>query len=181
MKTTIWIYLLIFISTPTFAQKRLVLEKGDVFFSSEAQLELIKATTKSVKGIIDLSTYQFAIKIPIKSFVGFNSDLQRVHFNENYMESDKYPDATFAGKIIEQIDFLSDGTYEIRAKGDLDIHGVKQNRILKVKVAIKNGVIAIGTSFKVPLSDHNISIPKIVSEKIATEINVVFTGTMKPQ
>ncbi|MGC4022410.1 MAG: hypothetical protein QM734_10890 [Cyclobacteriaceae bacterium] len=88
------------------------------------------------------------------------------------MESDKFYDATFSGKIIDPIDFTKDGTYDVRAKGNLVIHGKKQSRIIPSKVQIEKGVMTINSSFNVPLADHDIQVPQIVSEKIATEIIV---------
>ena len=169
------------ISAQLQAQKKFTIQKGKVSFASNAELELIEASSEKVQGVIDPSTNQFAFSIPIQSFQGFNSELQRVHFNEKYMESELYPKATFVGKIIEQVDFSSDGLYDVRAKGDLEIHGQKQNRIIRGKVTIINGVVSLESTFKVPLTDHNISIPKIVNQKIATEIEVVLNASMKLQ
>lgn len=160
------------------AQKKYTTRNAKIDFTSEAQLELIKAASSNVKGLIDPATNQFAFTIDVNSFQGFNSSLQREHFNEKYMESEKYPMATFSGKIIEQIDFLSDGSYDVRAKGDLNIHGVKQTRIIKGKISIKNGTLKINATFDVPLSDHNITIPTVVSQKIATQIKVQFDASM---
>ena len=147
-------------------------------FTSKAELELITASTGQVQGLIDPSTNKFAFSVDVNSFRGFNSALQREHFNDKYMESEKYPKATFSGKIIEPLDFTLNGTYDIRAKGELNIHGQKQTRIIKTKVTIESGNIHLETRFLVPLSDHNISIPSIVSQKIATEIEVQFEATM---
>jgi polyisoprenoid-binding protein YceI len=94
------------------------------------------------------------------------------------MESDKYPAASFKGKIIDEVDFKKDGIYEVRVKGDLDIHGKVQTRIVKVKITVNNKKANIDATFIVPLVDHNISIPSIVSEKIATEIEVNVNATM---
>jgi polyisoprenoid-binding protein YceI len=152
-------------------------EKGSISFISNAQLELIQASSEKLTGIIDISSNQFAFKIDIKSFRGFNSNLQREHFIENYMETEKYPSASFVGKIIESIDFSKNGEYEVRAKGELAIHGQTQTRIIKSKITIQNSKITIIADFKVPLSDHNISIPRIVNQKIATEIDVSMQGT----
>jgi polyisoprenoid-binding protein YceI len=163
------------------AQKKFAIEKGEINFASNAQLELIKASSGNVQGLLDPSTSQFAFTVDIKTFQGFNSELQREHFNEKYLESEKYPKARFSGKIIEQIDFTVNGTHDVRAKGDLEIHGQKQTRIIKSKLTILNGSVVIESHFNVPLTDHNISIPSIVNQKIATEISVDFKSTMKPQ
>jgi hypothetical protein len=163
------------------AQKKFNMERGGINFASKAQLELIKASSDKVQGLIDPATYQFAFAVDVSTFKGFNSELQREHFNEKYMESEKYPKAKFSGKIIEPIDFTADNTYEVRAKGELEIHGQRQTRIIKSKIVVKNGQLNIESFFTVPLADHNISIPNIVSQKIATEIEVEFNATMKLQ
>jgi polyisoprenoid-binding protein YceI len=160
------------------AQKKYSSDKAKVDFASEAELELIKASSGEARGIIDPTTNQFAFSVEVKSFKGFNSALQREHFNEKYMESEKFTKASFSGKIIEQVDFSKDGSFDVRAKGDLDIHGVKQTRIIKGKIVIHNGALQVNARFMVPLSDHNISIPTIVSQKIATQIQVQFEASM---
>jgi polyisoprenoid-binding protein YceI len=174
LRTCFTIPLLICLSLTGFSQKRLSTENGVVSFVSKAELELIKASSDKVVGLLNPSTNQFAFSILIESFQGFNGNLQRSHFNENYMESNKFPKATFTGKIIEQVDMAVEGTYEVRAKGDLTIHGEAQPRIIKAKITIKkdgDGAM-VESEFTVPLIDHNIRIPKIVSQKIATEILV---------
>jgi polyisoprenoid-binding protein YceI len=164
-----------------YGQQKFSIEKGSINFTSNAQLELIKAVSDKVQGLVDASTNQYAFTVDIKTFQGFNSALQREHFNEKYMESEKFPKARFSGKIIETIDYGSNGTFDVRAKGDLEIHGIKQTRIIKSKITIKDGQIEIESRFMVPLSDHNITIPNIVSQKIATEIEVDFRAIMKPR
>ncbi|MEJ0033826.1 MAG: YceI family protein [Bacteroidota bacterium] len=154
------------------------MQKSDMSFTSNAELELIKASSTEIQGIIDPATNQFAFSIPITSFKGFNSDLQRQHFNENYMESSKYPKASFTGKIIEQVNYSRDSVYTVRAKGELDIHGQKQTRIIKAKLSVNKNQLLIDADFNVPLADHNISIPRIVSQKIATEIDIKFRATL---
>ena len=172
--------LLIIVANPASAQ-RLSVKESEMTFTSNAELELIKATSRKVKGLIDPGTNEFAFTVDVKSFLGFNSALQREHFNEKYMESEKYPLASFSGKIIEPIDFSVDGIHDVRAKGQLNIHGQKQIRIIKSRVRIDNGVVYVQSQFFVPLSDHNISIPTIVSQKIATEIEVQLKATMSLQ
>jgi polyisoprenoid-binding protein YceI len=154
------------------AQKKFTSDDGEVSFTSNAKLELINASSKKIKGIVDPATGSFAFVVTIQSFEGFNSNLQRQHFNEKYMETDKYYDATFSGKIIETIDFTKDGVYDVRAKGNLVIHGKKQARIIPSKIQIEKGVLKISSNFTIPLADHDIKIPQLVSEKIATEIIV---------
>jgi hypothetical protein len=173
--------LLLLVALQMQAQKKFVIEKGEINFTSNAQLELIKASSKELKGIIDPATNQFAFRVNTRTFQGFNSSLQRDHFNENYIETEKCPTAVFSGKIIEQVDFSIDGTYDVRAKGDLDVHCQKQTRIIKSRITVKDGKLVVDAAFTVPLSDHNISIPRIVSQKIATDIEVNMSATMVQQ
>lgn len=160
------------------AQNKFTSKEGEMSFTSNAKLEVIKASSNKIQGIIDPSNKHFAFLVKILSFEGFNSNLQREHFNEKYMESEKYYDATFTGTIIEQLDFTKNGTYDVHADGTLIIHGKKQPRNIPGKIKIENGTLRIDCTFAVLLSDHNIKIPQIVTEKIATEIFVKLNVLM---
>lgn len=179
LKCTTTVCFLIILSTSTFAQKKFTSDKGEISFTSNATLELINATSKKVQGIIDPNTGAFAFIVKVQSFEGFNSSLQQKHFNDKYMESDKYYDATFSGKIIDQVDFTKDGSYDVRAKGNMVIHGKKQERIIPSKLQIDKGVVTVRSNFEVPLADHGIQVPEVVSTKIATiiivKLEVTFT------
>ena len=153
-------------------------KEGVIKFVSRAQLELIQASSTKLQGVLDPATSQFAFLVDIKSFQGFNSGLQQHHFNENYMESEKFPYAKFSGKIIEQVDYTQNNSAEVRAKGELEIHGQKQVRIIKSKITVQEKGVIIEAQFLVPLSDHDITIPKIVNQKIATEIQVDVNITL---
>ncbi len=158
----------------SYAQKgnKLILNNGNIEFMSEASLELIQAKSNNLKGILIPSERIFAFSIDNNSFDGFNGSLQKEHFNENYLESDKYPRCTYSGKIVEVIDFTKDGKSEIRAKGKLTIHGIERERIIKVNIEVKNGKIYVSSKFQVLLEDYGIRIPTIVNQKIAEEIQV---------
>lgn len=152
--------------------------KSQVNFVSDAPLELIKASSTQLKGVLDPSKKTFAFAIPSKSFEGFNSPLQQVHFSENYIEAAKFPEASFKGKIIEQVNFDTDGDLQVRAKGTLLIHGVEQERIIKVRIRINKGVLFVSSDFSILLQEHNITIPKVVNQKIAEEIFINVTMEM---
>jgi polyisoprenoid-binding protein YceI len=171
-------FLISFLSFNSLFAQRYSIQKSDLSFVSNAELELIKASTSDAQGLIDATNNQFAFSVDVKTFKGFNSELQREHFNEKYLETEKYPKARFSGKIIEPIDFSQNATYDIRAKGELDIHGQKQTRIIKAKFIIKDGIVRVESRFAVPLDDHNITVPTIVRQKIATEISVEFNATL---
>lgn len=154
---------------------------GTIRFVSVAPLETISASTNEIKGLLNTSDNTFAFSVSNKSFTGFNSALQQEHFNENYMESDKYPFSTFSGKIIESVDLTKPGNYEVRAKGVLDIHGIKHDRIIRCKVQVDNNQVSIKSQFIVLLEDHKIAIPRIVNQKLFPEINVSVDLTLKPK
>lgn len=181
-KLTLFIFLTVLIGS-SFREPFSIfsVNKGSISFRSDAPLEIIKASSNELKGVIETTKKQFGFSISVQSFNGFNSALQRDHFNENYLESKKFPEATFKGKIIEDVDFAVDGVIPVRAKGILMIHGVPQERIIKSDLAIKNGHIFIRSNFTVLLADHNIPIPKVVNEKLASEIKVDVNTELKPK
>lgn len=171
-------FLFLLVANLAFSQTKFSVKEGEIDFTSNAKLELIKAQSKNLQGIINSANNQFAFIVKVQSFEGFNSKLQKDHFNEKYMESDKYYDATFTGKIMETIDFTKDGEHEVKANGNLTIHGKKQPRIIPAKVKIEKGVLTVTSNFTVALADHDIKIPEIVSAKIATEIYVKLNLVM---
>ena len=153
---------------------------GAVSFSSDAPLEIIKASSNKLAGILSSEKKSFAFVVPMKSFDGFGKPLQRDHFNENYIESDKYPNAKFEGKIIEDIDFSKDGNYKVRAKGKFSIHGVEESKTIKCDLTIKGKEIKIRSKFSVMLEDHGIKIPSVVNQKIAEKIVVSINLSLLP-
>lgn len=147
-------------------------DHGKAHIKSAAPLELIEAESEVLRGVIDPATKGFAFTLRINTFEGFNSDIQKTHFLENYMEQKKYPQATFSGKIIEDIPFSIPGAYSVRAKGNLTIHGISKERIIRGTLIIRKGGARVECRFLVPVTDHGIDIPKIVRQKIAEEIAV---------
>jgi hypothetical protein len=175
----IFAWFILLLSTVVSAQKKVfVARKNIVKFTSDAPLEVIKASSNQLKGLLDTEKRSFTFIIPNTSFVGFNSPLQQIHFYENYIEAQKYPESKFAGKIIEQIDYSSDGEHLVRAKGILTIHGVDQERIIKVRIKINRGILYINSQFSILLQEYNITIPKVVYQKIAEEIFITVSLEM---
>jgi len=152
---------------------------GTISFKSEAPLEVITATSRKMEGAINADELTFAFTLQVRSFEGFNNGLQQQHFYENYLETDKYPTATFSGKIIEHVNLKIPGTYTIRAKGQLTIHGRSKERIIKTEIISTGDQLKAKASFIVPLVDHQIEVPRIVNQKIAQEIAVHVQGTFQ--
>lgn len=154
---------------------------GNVVFESDAPLEMIKASTTEVEGFVRLSDNSFAFRVETGSFRGFNNPLQQEHFHENYMESERFPTASFSGKFIENIRELPQGENMVRAKGKLQIHGVTVERIIKCQLLVKDEKIEVTSDFIVPLTEHNIRIPQVVHQKIAEEIRVKVEIELSPR
>ncbi|MBZ0207100.1 MAG: YceI family protein [Flavobacteriales bacterium] len=171
-----WLSLLtVLIQSPDLcAQERVLLrlDRSEVTFLSEAPLEHITASNTNCTGLVDPAARTFAVQVPISGFEGFNSPMQREHFNENYMESSDWPAATFAGRIIEGVDLTQPGTYSVRAKGTLKIHGIEQERVVPCTVVVAPEGVRVTAAFDVAVADHGIRIPRIVQQKIAAVIKV---------
>lgn len=150
--------------------------KGVIAFVSEAPLEIIQASSKKLTGIIDTVSQQFAFHIKLKSFEGFNSALQKEHFHENYLESDKYPMISYSGRILDAVNWSKDGKYEVRSKGKFVIHGITKEKIIKSTIIVDKKNVTITSNFIIALDDFDIKIPSIVFQKIANEIKVTLSA-----
>lgn len=158
-----------------------VCEDGKVNFISDAPLEIIKAGSDELIGVLNTAERSFSFRVASRSFEGFNSSLQRTHFNEDYLESERFPNSTFKGKIIEEVDLSTPGEYTVRAKGVLTIHGVSFDRIIRCNLEVKSSRIEVGSDFTVFIDDHDITIPSILNKKIAEEIKVRIDLTLQPR
>lgn len=148
---------------------------ASVNFKSVAALETIIASSDELQGVLDYNSKSFAFKMYIKSFEGFNSPLQQIHFYENFMETDEYPIAVFKGKILEDID-PENKLY--RAKGILSVHGVDIERVININLDIQNKEILFSSEFQLDLDDHKIELPRIVYQKIAESIDIFVEGSL---
>lgn len=153
---------------------------GVIKFMSVAPLETVVASSSAAEVALNLQRNEIAIKIPVSSFKGFNSELQRIHFYENFVEGDKFPYATFSGQIIEAIDWNKVSSLNIRVKGKLTLHGVSIDRIIKGKIEIKENGIMLKSKFEIQLKEYNIHIPKLVNQKIAEAVNI-FVDVWLPE
>jgi polyisoprenoid-binding protein YceI len=146
-----------------------------ISFFSKTPVEDIDAKSEKATAAIDPVKRAIAFRIPINSFV-FKDKLMQDHFNENYMESEKYPVATYEGKIQETIDLSKDGIYNVTVVGNMVIHGVSKSYTTKGTIAVKGGAIIINSTFKVKLEDHKIKVPKVVVANIAEIIDVTVNA-----
>lgn len=155
---------------------------GTVSFESNATLENIKARSTQLRGIISPATNTFSFAIRLNTFHGFNSALQKEHYNENYVESEIYDEATFKGKIVEEINWLSNGRFEVRAKGEFELHGVKKTETIAATIELmKDQTVKVTAVFQINLSDYNIKIPRVVHKKLSENIDVRVSAVMQKQ
>lgn len=145
------------------------------FFSS-APLEDIEAKTDKGVSAINLETGAVYFKVPVNTFQ-FRKKLMQEHFNENYLETDKYPYAEFKGRLANPAALNGNGTYEVTVEGTLSIHGVDKTYREKGTITIQNGQLTSTSKFKVRLVDHKIKIPTLVIKNIAEVVDVTMQAT----
>jgi len=163
----------------TIAQKILLTKVGHIVFYSKAPLQNIDAHNDKVGVILNTSNNEIVFKVSIKNFEFKNPKMQE-DFNEDYLESDKYPEASFDGKINEMIDYPKDGVYNVTATGRFNLHGVDKTVTEKGTVTIVQGKATLHSEFHVLLKDYNIKIPKVVFQKIAEDILVTMDAELAP-
>jgi len=162
-----------------FSQEIYSSQKSNVKFFSKAPLEDIESNNSQATSVLNASNNEIVFFVPINGFK-FKKSLMQEHFNENYMESPKYPNATFKGKINEKINFKKDTVANITSTGKLTIHGVEKERTEKGKLTIKSGEISIESEFYVNLKEVKVEIPKIVVDNISKDILVKINFTYAP-
>lgn len=171
-KTILFVMFGIALTQGVFAQRYLT-KTGKISFFSQAPLEKIEAHNSQVNCALDSKTGDFVFKVLMKSFE-FEKALMQEHFNENYVESDKYPNATFKGKVVNvgQIDFTKNGSYTAEVEGDLTIHGITRPIKKTGTFEVKDGKVNGKSKFTILLADYSISVPAPVVDNIAKEIEI---------
>jgi len=178
MKYWIWIVFGVGISMSGYSQV-FVTKNGMIRFYSQAPLEKIEAVNRQVNTALMAPTGDFVFKVLIKSF-NFEKAMMQEHFNENYLESDKYPEATFAGKVtnIKDINFTKEGSYPAVVEGKLTLHG--QTQVVKESGTfdIKNDAVTAKAKFNILLADYKVSIPNTVVNNISKSIEITVEVIM---
>jgi polyisoprenoid-binding protein YceI len=170
MKYTLFLLSFLCISISK-AQNVFIADTGQITFYSYAPLEDIDATSNSVNSMYNASNGEIAFMIPMRSFA-FKKSLMQEHFNEKYMESEKYPHATFKGKVNEKVDVTRTGKIPVTATGTLTIHGKEKQITEKGEMDISDHQITLTTKFYIALDDFNIKKPQIFLSNIADTIEV---------
>jgi len=181
MKQLTTILLALIVTTTLNAQDKWFTRAGEISFHSKTPVENIDAISKTASSVMVQSTGQIQFSVGMKSFV-FERALMQEHFNENYVESDKYPKATFKGKLddVSKVDFETPGTYTVPVSGDLTIHGKTNKVTTDAKLEISKDGIMANATFEVTPQDYDIAIPAMVADKIAKQITVEIKANYQP-
>ncbi|HMM12379.1 MAG TPA: YceI family protein [Bacteroidales bacterium] len=153
--------------------QRFATKTGTIRFYSEAPAENIEAINRQVNSALDTQNGDFVFRLLMKGFQ-FEKALMQEHFNENYVESNKFPNATFSGKVLnaDKIDWSKNGTHEVEVSGDLTIKGITRKITEKGTFEVKDGTINGKSKFYIKLADYDIRIPKAVVKNIAETIEI---------
>jgi len=175
MKRTINILVLVLLLSATVYSQNYVTKTGHIKFYSETPIETIEAHNHAVNSAVNIKSGDFVFKVLVKSFE-FEKALMQEHFNENYLESDKFPNSTFKGKIVnvKNIDLRKNGTYDAEVHGDLTIHGITKAVEEKGTFTVMDGKIQGKSVISVPLEDYEIKVPGAVKEQISESIEVTI-------
>ncbi len=180
MKTITTLLAVILLTASMANAQKYMTKGGTIKFFSETPMEKIEATNRQANSALDFSNGNFVFKVLIRGFE-FEKALMQEHFNENYMESEKFPNSTFNGKItnIKDVNLEKDGVYKVTVEGDMAIHGVTNKVKVNGTLEVKSGKIMGKAVFNVSPKDYNISIPKAVIKNIAEAIQVDVTVSLE--
>lgn len=156
----------------TMAQQYITRE-GYIRFYSSTPVENIEAVTNQASSVIDAGSGEMVFQVLMRSFT-FEKALMQEHFNENYVESEQFPKATFKGTVtnLSDVDFGKDGTYNATVAGTFTVHGVAREREITAKLTVKGSEVLLESVFQVAPADHDIEIPSAVRDNIAREVEV---------
>ncbi len=182
MKQLIILTLLNAVVITGFSQSVYMTRSGQVSFFSKTSMENIDGINNEVTSLIDTGKGEIVFAILVKGF-RFEKALMEEHFNENYLESTKFPKATFQGKITNasSINFTKDGSYPATVDGDLTMHGVKQRQTANGTITVSKGKISAISSFIIKLVDYKIERPSLVADKISETIEIRVNCQYEPK
>ena len=177
MRTICFIVLVCLFYLPMQAQTFMT-RNGNVSFFSKTPLEDIKAENTQAFAAVDLTKKSVAFTLLQRNFL-FPKELMQEHYNENYVESDKFPKAQFSGTFTGDVP-TKPGVYKVQVSGQLTLHGVTQQVTVPGELEVQDGKLTAKSAFAVKPSDFNIKIPSLVKDKIASQINIKIVAVCLP-
>lgn len=180
LKRPVLMLLFLLLSFFVYSQQRYFTRNGTISFAAGTG-EDIDGINKTTTSVLDATSGQIEFAVLVKGFE-FKRALMQEHFNENYMESDKYPKSIFKGKIanIDKINFQKDGLYPVLVKGVLDMHGLKKDIEANGTFKVSGGTVNSNAEFVLLLSDYNITIPSLVKDKISKTVTIKVSCNYSP-
>jgi polyisoprenoid-binding protein YceI len=181
MKYITLICTLFFAGVTTHAQNKYITRTGSVSFFSATTAENIDAVNNEAFSMVDITKGEVAFQVLITGFK-FKKALMEEHFNENYMESPKFPKATFQGAItdLSKVNFKNNGAYPVNVTGDLTMHGITNKVTLPATITVQGGKLSALSKFDVKLADYKIKVPNLVSRQVAQLVNVTVNCVYEP-
>ncbi|MDO9000408.1 YceI family protein [Sediminibacterium sp.] len=150
-----------------------------IHFYSKSPLEDIDASNKGAIIVLNTTSGDIQVRVTIQNFK-FKNGLMEEHFNENYLESTKFPNCVFKGKINEKVDFTKDGENKVSVTGKMELHGVTKEVTLDGMLTKKGSEIIIDTKFQIKVADYDIKVPSLYVKNIAEIVDVTLTSTLEP-
>jgi polyisoprenoid-binding protein YceI len=151
----------------------------EISFFSSSPLEDITAVNKGAVVVLNTVSGEIQLRISIQNFK-FKNSLMEEHFNENYMESQKFPNSIFKGKINEKVDYTKDGENKVTVTGKMEIHGVVKDVTIDGTLTVKGTELALSSKFKVKVADYNIKVPSLYVKNIAEVVDVTLNSILEP-
>ena len=164
-------------------QARYFTKSASIVFDADGPLDYIEkihAKTNSATCVIDAASGQMEWSVTIRSFK-FENALMEEHFNENYLESDKFPKAIFKGSIANpaQVKWTEDGVYPVKVQGKMTLHGVTKDIAANGKIVVRSKQISASSEIEIGLADYDIKIPSVVGFKIAKTAKVAIEAKLE--
>jgi YceI-like domain len=165
------------------AQDKYFTKSGKIIFDATVAKspEKIEGVNNTVTCVIDIKTGNLQFAVLMKNFE-FERALMQEHFNENYVETNKYPKAEFKGAIVDfaTLNLSKEGNYEVKVKGKMSLHGQTKDAAANGKIIVKAGKIQILSAFSVLFSDYAIAIPGLVADKLASAASIKVDCLLEP-
>jgi polyisoprenoid-binding protein YceI len=173
MKAIILFIVLLLICQLSGGQDKYMTQTGFIRFYSHTLIEDITANNEKVAALIDSEKGALAIVVLMNEFQ-FEKKLMQEHFNENYVESEKYPKATFSGRIENhsEVNYQNPGTYQVQVSGEMYIHGVTREVATQGTIEVTEKGITAKTKFLLNPEDYGIRIPRVVRKNIAEKMEI---------
>jgi polyisoprenoid-binding protein YceI len=174
-----YIAFILFLLFQTFQSKAQTYSAKEIYvhFFSSAPIADIEAITNTATTTLNIEKKEVEIELKVSNFK-FKKALMQAHFNEKYIESEKYPNSTFKGKFKEVINLEKDGVYTINLEGRFSIHGIERPKTLNCVITVKDHKITFQTAFKLLSADYKIKAPDVLYRKVGQEVSVDANGIL---